>query len=337
MQIKEPLESYTLLGAEVMLKLLNPLAGEIKGVRKAKDAECVHRMRVTARRMNMALRLFSGCFPEKNMGFWKREIRRIRKSLGKARDADVQIDFVRKYIFRSKSTRSSPGIRRLLLRLKQKRKKLQNMIISSLDRLLKSSVLEHMEQSFRKAAALSQMKRATVLCPPVFRKAGRLILLQLKELLSYEQSVCQPDKKEELHAMRIEAKHLRYTMEIFERIYGKPLKDIITACRDLQDILGAIHDADVWLEFLPEFLKKEQKRFREHSGNLKGFSKIAGSIMGLEKDLMLRRKASCNELSQYWKKLRDGRTWEKLCLIAEKGSGRSSRARQKPRTGNRCT
>ncbi len=51
--------------------------------------------------------------------------------------------------------------------------------------------------------------------------------------------------------MRIGAKHLRYTLEIFEELYGSRIKPYIEEMKNIQDQLGNIHDLDVWIEMIP--------------------------------------------------------------------------------------
>ena len=72
--------------------------------------------------------------------------------------------------------------------------------------------------------------------------------------------------------MRIAAKHLRYTMEVFARLYDDKLKVPLKAARDAQPLLRAVHDADVRLEYLPRFLDEERRRPLDHFGDDKTFA-----------------------------------------------------------------
>jgi CHAD domain-containing protein len=48
---------------------------------------------------------------------------------------------------------------------------------------------------------------------------------------------------EHLHSMRLAAKRLRYTLELFRRCYGPALEQRLDALKKLQDSLGDVNDA----------------------------------------------------------------------------------------------
>jgi CHAD domain-containing protein len=49
------------------------------------------------------------------------------------------------------------------------------------------------------------------------------------------------------HDMRIAAKRLRYVLELFGSCFGKPAEEARRAAKDLQSVLGDLHDCDVML------------------------------------------------------------------------------------------
>jgi CHAD domain-containing protein len=57
-----------------------------------------------------------------------------------------------------------------------------------------------------------------------------------------------------LHALRIECKRLRYTLEFFEEVLGAEAKEVIAEVVQLQDHLGNLNDADVANALLSDFL-----------------------------------------------------------------------------------
>ena len=57
-----------------------------------------------------------------------------------------------------------------------------------------------------------------------------------------------------LHALRIECKRLRYTLEFFREVLGSEVEEVITEVVRLQDHLGDLNDADVANAMLSDFL-----------------------------------------------------------------------------------
>ena len=59
---------------------------------------------------------------------------------------------------------------------------------------------------------------------------------------------------ETLHALRIDCKRLRYSLEFFREVLGPEAKDVIREVVIIQDHLGDLHDADVACSLLVGFL-----------------------------------------------------------------------------------
>lgn len=92
-----------------------------------------------------------------------------------------------------------------------------------------------------------------------YRENARIVLPQkAEEVYSWEQFIRDPERREELHNMRISIKRLRYTMEFFAGNYDKHFTDFLETIIELQDILGDIHDSDVVLEVLTDYKKSRQ-------------------------------------------------------------------------------
>ena len=92
-----------------------------------------------------------------------------------------------------------------------------------------------------------------------YRENARIVLPQkVEEVYSWEQFIRDPERREELHNMRISIKRLRYTMEFFAVNYDKHFTDFLETIIELQDILGDIHDSDVVLEVLTNYKKSRQ-------------------------------------------------------------------------------
>ncbi len=73
---------------------------------------------------------------------------------------------------------------------------------------------------------------------------------RLDELYSWDVYVNDPYNVHELHNMRIAAKRLRYTLEIFQETFPQEGTQIIQEITQIQEELGAIHDSDVMVALL---------------------------------------------------------------------------------------
>lgn len=78
--------------------------------------------------------------------------------------------------------------------------------------------------------------------------AQRIVRVRLAELCDFGPKVADPANVRELHAMRIAAKRLRYVLEATaDPCFGPYAHTAAKRARELQDLLGEIHDCDVQL------------------------------------------------------------------------------------------
>ena len=73
---------------------------------------------------------------------------------------------------------------------------------------------------------------------------------RLEEMYGWEQYVDSPYSVRELHNMRIAAKRLRYTLEIFGDILPASVAPLLKEVEQIQEELGSLHDSDVMIALL---------------------------------------------------------------------------------------
>jgi len=326
-----------------LIPLLDSFAKEIGGVREGKDIEYVHRMRVASRRLRAALPLFSVCFGADEYRSWMQELKKITRALGEARDTDVQIDFLRSYAKKVGKTGNHKGagdrgqaalaaeIRVFLHRLGRKRSVLQDHVVSALDDLERSGVLAGMRGALTgtKAAAGRPLRRMQAIGIPgvaADRIGGRL-----EEFLAFEPYLADPDAITEHHAMRIAAKKLRYTMEVYGPVYRLSLKKPLRRVKKVQEILGDIHDCDVWIDTLTRMIVRQRTRSRPVTVPEKGVHTLTGMRLFLH-DRERKRHALHRRMIQYWNALGRAHAWEELgtSLIGGVRTGFLPRVQGKP-------
>jgi hypothetical protein len=89
---------------------------------------------------------------------------------------------------------------------------------------------------------------------PLADNAERIVRVRLDELCSFMPRAGDPSEVVALHDMRIAAKRLRYILEITGPCFGSYVRTAVKATKDLQDLLGEIHDCDVQLPEVRAFL-----------------------------------------------------------------------------------
>ena len=115
--------------------------------------------------------------------------------------------------------------------------------------------------------------------------------------------------------MRIAAKHLRYTLEIFSELYSGKIDFALDIARKTQQILGEIHDADVWSISLPRFLNREQDRVSHFYGFSSPFNRLKPGINFLLENRRIERERLYNQFLIDWKKWKMKETWLNLRKI----------------------
>jgi CHAD domain-containing protein len=246
---------------------LEAMLRHVEGVRRGEDIEAVHDMRVGSRRLVAAMRVFAVCFPEAEYRRLLREARGITRSLGAVRDLDVLIDHFERHRPKA-SEEERVGIDYFIALRRRERRRARKPMLRALDRLERRGFAERLRRYLRDEAALyavgldaatlrersdpSAPRNPNALRPTgSFREAAPVALAaRHAALYEFEPYAHREDAVEELHEMRIAAKWLRYTMELFAPAYADGLKRSLNRVKRIQELLGDLHDSDVRLELL---------------------------------------------------------------------------------------
>lgn len=308
MKIKPNL-NVQIYGANTLMMHLTALVQEINGVRLAEDIEAVHRMRVASRRLRATIPMFGQAVAGKRHLVWIRNVRGITRALGEARDSDVQIASIQAFLDTLQSPYRS-GVRRLLLRLKQRRSALQPRVMKELDKFEKSGLVGEIAQKLAPFTIYRDQLNSND--PELLGLADREIHNRLGDFLGYDDIVNQPEKVQELHAMRISAKHLRYTLETFAPLFEDGLRNYLKMMRSAQDMLGEIHDCDVWAIQMPEFIQEENQRTLEYFGTPRPFKRLVPGLILYQEARHSEREATYTAFRDAWIKWKTEGRWSEL-------------------------
>ena len=307
-------DGYRMLAAQCLRKQASRLTKQIKLVGAEGQLEVIHQARVAARRLTAAFCAFAPHLPRKKAKRWRRDISRAVKRLGAARDKDVQIVFLRKVLKKTPDRTLRPGIRRLMVRIRQERHALQPKVVKAAGKLRKSGTLKAIRRRADAMLASLPPEGATIQTPAVFA-ARQQILKSLDRVVAYESCLFNPAGIAQHHEMRIAAKELRYTMELFRPAYEGDLDGSLAATKKLQDMLGDLHDCDAWGQLLPDFLDGERKRAESYFGNASPVKRLKAGIEHLQAARRDDRERIFAELGDYWHKLSADGTWQSLTAM----------------------
>ncbi|MCX6362442.1 MAG: CHAD domain-containing protein [Armatimonadetes bacterium] len=164
------------------------------------------------------------------------------------------------------------------------------------------------------------------------------IAQRLSEMLEWEPFIRDPAYVTELHAMRIAAKRLRYTMEIFAPYSGGGLEGLVESVKQLQETLGEIHDADVLAPELAGQARKELAPLVTGGETIGAAGRDLESVVGLAMAAAAQqrqRKALYRTFVAQWRAFRKGGAVETLqsgayMLASEPATKKAKRARPTP-------
>ena len=221
------------------------------GARSGEDPEDLHKMRVATRRMRAAWRVFDGAYRPKVQRRYVKELRSIARVLGDVRDLDVLIADLDGYIV-SLPTPGREAVEPLRRAWRQQREVTRERMLAKLDakgyRKFVDDYLDFTE-SLGSGEILTPLGRPSL----VRDTAGSRILAAYERMRAYDTIITWADVPT-LHALRIEAKRLRYTMEYFSEVLPVTSRKLIAQVTEMQDHLGLMQDADVAATVTREWL-----------------------------------------------------------------------------------
>lgn len=304
--------SLQLAGCQFVSRQLTVLMKHLEGAKKAEDIEDIHQARVACRRLRAGLTVFSDCFDPAKAQIWNKRIRKLLKSLGDARDLDVQIEFLRKVLagIDTEHKRNRPGIKRMMLRWQGRRDAVQPAVIKAIRRVQKEHVLMNIHLEVERN--LFELRHLSL--PPVngsvISRARQQIQACAVDLLGRRVCLADPQCIPEHHAMRISAKKLRYAMEIFDAILDGKLRRAIKKVKKIQTILGDLHDCDVWEEDITVFIEQEKQRTVDYYGHTRPFARILPGLESLRTERRQHRSELLGQGFTYFESLCDEQFFE---------------------------
>ena len=205
------------------------------GTRSGEDAEDLHKMRVATRRMRGAWRVFEGAYRPKVQRRYVGELRTIARALGEVRDIDVLLEDLDAHI----ATLPVPGragMEPLRQAWRKQREVARTRLIARLDsKQYRQFVEDYLD--FTESPGVGEVLTPMGQPSLVRDTAGSRILAAYEHVRAYQTIITWADVPT-LHALRIESKRLRYTLEYFSEVLPVSARRLIATVTEMQDHLG---------------------------------------------------------------------------------------------------
>lgn len=283
-------------GADVARRVLRiqweAFASRLYGLPYEEDIEYVHEMRVALRRLWAALRAFrrmlDGLVPELRRG-----VRCLADALGKVRDSDVLLAFLRDYAARAQAEHL-PWLRGLLRAERRKRRRHFRALIAKLESEECAAFRTRCDAMLTGRAVAEGLSPASSAADePLALRAPRMLLKELAALRKFKRNI-RKLSPEQQHTLRIHCKRLRYTAEFLAGLYPSGLAKIIEPMIAMQDALGDVHDSDVYIERVERY----DRRCRA-GREVPGRAEAQAALLAF---LAQRRERALEEAAAAWRK-----------------------------------
>jgi CHAD domain-containing protein len=249
----EPGDPMSEAGRKTLLYHFERMLYHEPGTRLGEDIEALHDMRVATRRMRAAFQVFGGFFRGRAIKPFVKGARATGRALGAVRDLDVFMEKVDHY--QAELTDDARGgMAPLLDSWLAQRERAREHMTSYLDSPRYTRFIDDFADFLHTpdagARPLDDQNPTGYLVRHV---APRLVYERLEAVRAYD-TVLDSAPIETLHALRIEFKRFRYTLEYFEEVLGPEVKNVIREVKAMQDHLGDLNDADVAGHSLQQFI-----------------------------------------------------------------------------------
>jgi CHAD domain-containing protein len=212
------------------------------GATRLRDAEAlirggdvvagVHQMRTASRRLRSSLKYLGGHLPGAMRRLLTENLKELMTALGPVRDLDVLAGAVGAAL-------DARDAEPLGATVNRRRERPALRMLARLNGAEHATLLRGLEES-----AAHSGGRAVALAGP------ERVTRAVAEVLAAKPATWEAAEDESLHDLRKTIKKLRYALEAFQPGYGRPMTRMISACREIQEALGAIQDTAAFGELL---------------------------------------------------------------------------------------
>lgn len=242
--------------------------------------EEIHQLRVAARRLRVALRLFGRMLPSKDATRFKNELRWFARSLGDARDLDVYTETFKTYL-QTLPADQRGGLSGYQMYLRRERAEARARAAAAVASPRAAALLADLQLFVAAGPSAGALRRwGSLSVRDAMRQGVRRSVARVRRQGNELTTRARPAQ---LHGLRIKAKRLRYELEFFADVYPL-LKQAAKECKGLQELLGTHQDvyaANARLRRYAALLRKQG----EDSGLPPALAELRKNQLGIAREV----------------------------------------------------
>jgi CHAD domain-containing protein len=209
------------------------------GTRLGEDIEELHDMRVATRRLRAALALFADSLPVR-AAHLRTELGWLADVLGAVRDLDVQLERLDGWA-EEVPTADRSALVELSALLGHERDRARRALLEALD----SPRYERLVAGFTAMARQGPSRRSPTAQAPAAVVLPELLHSRHRAVTKAARRARRTGGAQDFHRVRIRCKRLRYALEFASGVYEGRTRPVVKSVVRVQDLLGAMQDADV--------------------------------------------------------------------------------------------
>jgi CHAD domain-containing protein len=241
-------DKYHLFAAYCFRNILPDFHERVEKARMGKAGNnSAHQMRVASRQLRSLLFNFKENYPAKTARVIQQEIKIFADILGPYREKILLENQLTDILETDCPANIKPGVQLLINDVHKQYKRLKKLVPGAADRMATSQGMAALRKiSFRE----KELPGFEKVCrsPKLMRKAQEDIQRWIRIIFRDEISLANEIPTERFHQMRINMKYLRYTLQDYACLHKNGFRRQLEKLVALQDLMGDIHDLQVWEE-----------------------------------------------------------------------------------------
>jgi CHAD domain-containing protein len=217
------------------------------GAQSGENIECLHDMRVASRRLRETFELFGMFYRPSKLKKILNQVKNLTRILGLPREMDVNLALLQEFegesdpvvltahehLLEAFERRQGKARRKMhrtfeALDLKALRAEWLGFAQTALLAPKPQSILSGIQREFESEAYL--------------RQTTAILRQKASPIQAFRSAPLQSETDENLHRLRIALKKFRYALEIYDPLHDHRLERAIRLAKELQDVLGKVHD-----------------------------------------------------------------------------------------------